>query len=45
MKLSKKKVSLNADKSETNSSEEENVKIEVDTDEQATNVYEKIVFS
>ena len=41
--MSKKKVSLNTDKSETNSSEEENVKIELDTDEQATNVDEKIV--
>ena len=43
MKLSKKKVSLNTDKSETSSSDEENVKIEVDTDEQAENVDEKIV--
>ena len=31
MKLSKKKVSLKTDKSETKSSEEENVKIEADT--------------
>jgi molecular chaperone GrpE len=43
MKLSKKKVSLKTDKSETKSSEEENVKIEADTDEQAANVDEKIV--
>ena len=43
IKLSKKKASLNTDKSETNSSEEENVKIEVDTDEQTANVDEKIV--
>ena len=43
MKLSKKKVSLNTDKSETNSSDEENVKIEVDTDENATKTDKKIV--
>ena len=43
MKLSKKKVSLKTDKSETKCSEEENVKIEADTDEQAANVDEKIV--
>ena len=41
--MSKKKVSLNTDKSEISSSDEESVKVEVDTDEQATTVDEKIV--
>ena len=41
--MSKKKVSLNTDKSDTSSSDEESVKVEVDTDEQATTVDEKIV--
>jgi len=41
--LSKKKISLNTDKNETNSSEEENVKIELDADKQSANVDEKIV--
>ena len=41
--MSKKKISLNTDKNETNSSEEENVKIELDADKQSANVDEKIV--
>lgn len=43
MKLSKKKASLNTNKIESVSSEEENVKIEADTDEQAEKMDEKIV--